>query len=144
MARLEQFAGGAAGAGGTIAMRQFVDEPGTSRLRQPSALYGLGTGALAGALWYTDFDVPFLGDDFWASHAISALPTGMLMAAFPRQAGQTTTESVREALPSLIGGGSSSGGSGRQRQASGQSATVEVTGGSSGGGYNRNRRRANR
>lgn len=144
MARLEQFGGGAAGAGGTLAMRQYVDEPGQSRLKQPSALFGLGTGALAAGLWYTDLNTPFIGDDFWASHAITALPTGMFMAAFPKQAGQTTTESVKEALPTLLGGRSSTSGSGRQRQASGQSATVEVSGGSGGGDYNRSRRRANR
>lgn len=99
--RVQQFAGGGAGLGGTLAIRQYMDEPGQGRLMQPSVLYGLGTGVLASAMWWADIDVPLIADEFWASHAMTALPSGMFMAAFPKKSGTTTTEQVRSALPSL-------------------------------------------
>jgi len=99
MARLQQTAGGAFGLGGTLAARQFLDQPGQNRFTQPSVLFGLGTGVLASALWYTGLDtVTPLSDEFWGSHAMSSIPTGMFFLAFPKQANQGTVEQVQEAL----------------------------------------------
>jgi hypothetical protein len=99
MASLQRYAGGAAGIGGAIAMRQFLDEPGQSRFTQPSVLYGLGTGLAAGGLYLTDaVDLPVLGDGFLAAHAIGATPAGLFYSAFPKQRTTSTTQQVREAL----------------------------------------------
>lgn len=99
MARLQQIAGGAFGAGGTIGARQFLDQPGQSRFTQPSVLFGLGTGALASVLWFTGLDsVTPLADEFWGSHALSSLPAGLFFLAFPKQASKTTVQQVQEAL----------------------------------------------
>lgn len=119
MARLQQFAGGAFGAGGTIATREVFGEAGTSRFRQPSVLFGLGTGAAAAALWWTNktgrFETPVLDESFWGSHAATALPAGALYAALPAKPGATTTEQVinqiNESLGTSFGSGSNGGGS---------------------------------
>jgi hypothetical protein len=99
MASLQRYAGGAAGIGGAIALRQFLDESGQSRFTQPSVLFGLGTGLAAGGLYLTDaVDVPVLGDGFLAAHAIGATPVGLFYSVFPKQRGTSTTQQVKEAL----------------------------------------------
>jgi len=133
MARLQQYAGGAFGAGGTISARQFLDEAGQNRLTQPSVLFGLGTGVLAGALWFTDVETPVFRDEFWASHAMTAIPTGAFYAAFPKKSGTSTTEQVRSLLSSSGSGGTSSGGS----RSSSERASVEIGGGANLGGRRR-------
>jgi len=129
MAQLQRFAGGGFGLGGTLAARQFMDEPGQSRLKQPSVLFGAGTGALASLLYLVDVDTPLITDDFWASHAITSLPAGLFFAAFPKQAGTSTVQQVREALNSAT---PSRGGS-----ASAQRATVRSKGSSTSSGRQR-------
>jgi len=123
MATLQRVAGGGFGLGGTLAARQFVDEPGNSRFTQPSALFGLGTGALALGMWYVDIDVPLLADDFWASHAITSIPAGMVSVLFPKTAGTPAAERIREQL--------FSDGPSRGRNPSGGSGS---NGGTNGGG----------
>lgn len=136
MAQLQRFAGGGFGLGGTLAARQFFDEAGQSRFMQPSVMFGLGTGALASALYLTDIETPFIGDDFWASHAITSVPAGAFFLAFPKKANQSTVEQVRSAL----GNGMSSGTTSTQR-ASANRVTVtqqgHTTGASSGMGRQR-------
>jgi hypothetical protein len=134
MARIQQFGGGAAGVGGTLAARQLLDEPGQNRLTQPSVLYGLGTGALASVLWFTDIETPVLADEFWASHAMTSIPAGLFNAVFPKQSGTSSVEQVREALRNLNGG--SSGGSGSSRTES-QRASIEASGSSASNGRRR-------
>lgn len=118
MATLQRYAGGGVGLGGTLAARQFLDEPGQNRFMQPSVLFGLGTGALASALWYTDIDTPIIKDDFWVSHALTSIPTGAFFAAFPQKANQTTAQQVRDAIfgnrPANGGTGGGNGGTGSQ------------------------------
>jgi hypothetical protein len=115
MSRLQQFGGGAFGAGGTIAAREFADEPGDSRFAQPSVLFGLGTGTLAAALYAGHrlgrIETPVLEEDFWGAHALTALPTGAFYAAFPKQANQSTSEQVAEAFRNRLGSGNNSNGS---------------------------------
>lgn len=124
----QRIGGGAFGLGGTLAARQFFDEPGQDRLTQPSVLFGAGTGLLAGALWFTDIDTPVLGDSFWASHALTSLPTAAFFAAFPKQSGTTTTEQVRKAVfgNAPTSGGSSGGSTGSERVRS-NGVSVEKT-----------------
>lgn len=132
MATLQRVAGGGFGLGGTLAARQFLDEPGNSRFTQPSALFGLGTGALALGLWYVDRDL-LLGDDFWASHAITSIPSGLVSVLFPKKAGSPAAERIRDQLfsngnqrsrtpPSGSSNGGSNGGSGGNSGAGTQSA----------------------
>mgnify|MGYP000102451346 CR=1 FL=1 len=115
MARLQQFAGGAFGAGGTIAIRETLGGPDYTRWRQPSVLFGLGTGALATGLWYTNksgrFETPVLGEDFWGAHALTSVPAGLLYAALPAEPGSTTVEQIAErlGLGDLLGDGSNGG-----------------------------------
>lgn len=139
MARLQQFAGGALGAGGTIAVRETLGAPDYGRWRQPSVLFGLGTGALATGLWYTNrsgrFETPVVGEDFWGAHALTSVPAGLLYAALPAEPGSTTGEQLAERLgvSGLLGdrlnGSNGSGG--------------DSGGGSSGGAENVTVRRAN-
>lgn len=136
MATLQRVAGGGFGLGGTLAARQFLDEPGNSRFTQPSALFGLGTGALALGLWYVDVDL-LLGDDFWASHAITSIPSGLVSVLFPKKAGSPATERIRDQLfsggnqrsrtpPASSGNGGSNGGGSNNGGANAQS--VRATG----------------
>lgn len=129
MAELQRYAGGGFGLGGTLAARQFFDETGGNRFMQPSVMFGLGTGALASALYLTDIDTPVIEDDFWAAHAITALPSGAFFAAFPKKRNQSTTEQVRSVLRSPTNGGSGNG------SASGERVTVtqEAANGSASG-----------
>lgn len=120
---VQRAAGGGAGLGGTLAARQFLDEPGQTRLRQPSVLFGLGTGLLGAALWYTDIDTPVVDDDFWISHAMTSVPTAAFFAAFPKQSGKTTVQQVQEALGGAMGG--NGGGSAPARERVG-AASVET------------------
>lgn len=132
MAQLQRFVGGGTGLGGSLASRQFFDEPGQNRFLQPSVIYGLGTGVLAGTLWWTDIDTPVIEDDFWASHALTAIPTGAFFAAFPKRSNQTTAQQVREAL---VGGGSrgrTGGGNGSNGSAGGQHVRISRAGGGNG------------
>lgn len=105
MATIMRYAGGAFGLGGSIALRQRFDSPGQGRLRQPSVLFGLGTGAVASAIYLTGFDTPVVGSDFWASHALTSLPAGAFFAAFPKKAGQSTVDQVQTALDRRFNGG---------------------------------------
>lgn len=134
MASIQRLGGGATGVGAPVAARQFLDQPGQSRFMQPSVLAGVGSGVAAGAFYLTDLvDLPFLKDDFLASHAITSTPIGLFYAAFPKRAGQTTTQQVKE---TLLGGSSSptrSSGSGT----SGTSGSTEVAVQSSGSGRTR-------
>jgi len=132
MADLQRYGGGAFGLGGTLAARQYLDEPSGNRFTQPSVLFGLGTGALAAGLYLADIQTPVVRDEFWASHAITALPTGGFYAAFPKQQGESTVEQVRRKLLD----GSMDGGSGT---ASGQRARVERQSGGSVTGMSRAR-----
>jgi|APHM01.1.fsa_nt_gi hypothetical protein len=117
MAEATQFAGGATGLGGTVAARQFLDTPGRNRFVQPSALYGVGTGLLAGALWFTGADsITGLPDSFWGSHAITSIPAGVFSVIFPTRAGQSTASQVRETLSGRLPGDLLSGGNGMQTQ----------------------------
>lgn len=98
MPKLEPIAGGAAGVGGTVALRELRDQDGgllgqtgtvLDRATRPSVVYGAGTGALAAALWYLDNErimetTPFGVDrSFWATHALTALPSGVASFLFP-------------------------------------------------------------
>ena len=107
MARLQQFAGGAFGAGGTIALRETLDTPGQSALRQPSTIFGLGTGLAAAGLYVGNrfglVDTPVLDQDFWGAHALTALPTGLLFSQVPKQQGATTTEQLVSEFNRLVG-----------------------------------------
>lgn len=130
MASIQRLAGGAAGVATPVAARQFLDEPGQSRLTQPSVLTGVGTGVAAGGLYLTDaVDLPLVSDEFLAAHAIGATPLGLFYAAFPKKRGTTTTQQVKERLG--IGTGSAprrNGGSGSDGSSS---ATTEVAVGGS-------------
>lgn len=137
MAQLQRFAGGGTGLGGSLAARQFLDEPGQNRFLQPSVIYGLGTGALASALWYTDIDTPVIDDDFWVSHALTSVPTGAFFAAFPRRANQTTAQQVREALS---GGGGMGGGDGGNGNGDANTERVSITQAGRAGGNGMNSR----
>jgi hypothetical protein len=121
----QRVAGGAFGAGGTLGARQILDEPGQNRYTQPSVLFGLGTGVLAGALWYTDVETPVVTDDFWASHAMTALPSGALSLLFPKSQDQSLLDGV---LGQAGLGGSTNGRANTQR-ARQNGATVETTSG---------------
>jgi len=127
---VQRGAGGVAGLGGTVAARSFLDEPGQTRLFQPSVLYGLGTGAIASGLWFTDIETPVVGEDFWASHALSALPAALFFAAFPKQQGTTTTQQVQSAFDSLLQspGRRSSGGSNGDSNGGSDGSTQAVAG----------------
>lgn len=92
MAQIHRIVGGVAGLGGTLGARMFLDEPGADRFSQPSVMYGLGTGALATALWGIDTTGTVNLDstlvrgtsDFFASHAATALPAGGASALLPK------------------------------------------------------------
>jgi hypothetical protein len=113
MARLQQFAGGAFGAGGTIALRETLDTPGQSAFRQPSTIFGLGTGLAAAGLYLGHrvgaVDTPVLDQDFWGAHALTALPTGLLFSQVPKERGETTTEQLVSEFNKLVGRGGTGG-----------------------------------
>ena len=137
MATLEQLSGGVLGVGGTVALREFADiengqerhfmgAPGSveARLTTPSAAFGLGSGALAGALWYADKNriadtTPFGVDrSLWASWAVTALASGVTTAIFPKHgsgstggaSSQSVSSSMAPADTAPAGGGSDSSG----------------------------------
>lgn len=110
MARLESYAGGATGLGGTVALRQTMDskggllgEPGTTldRATRPSVVYGVGSGLLSAALWWldekgTDTTPGGIDNAFWATHSLTALPSGAVSALLPvsAQSGDGSTQTV--------------------------------------------------
>jgi len=140
MAQLQRFGGGAFGAGGTIAIRETLDEPSDSRWTQPSVLFGLGTGALATGLWYTNktrrFETPVLGEEFWGAHALTSIPSGLLYAALPPEPGTGTLTQLWNEITGAVGIGGGNGGTG----SNGGNGT---NGGSNGGAENVTVRRAN-
>lgn len=98
MARLESYAGGVTGVGGTVALRQTMDkkggllgDPGSllDRLTRPSVIYGVGTGALAGGLYWMDENrradtTPFgIDNTFWGTHALTGVTSGTVSALLP-------------------------------------------------------------
>lgn len=84
MATLEKAAGGVAGGGGTVALRQFLDKPTNTWWKQPSVMYGLGTGLLGAGVWWAGnnrmINVPMSASDFFGGHAATALPAGLISA----------------------------------------------------------------
>lgn len=104
MPNLEPIAGGATGVGGTVLVRETQDQKGglygsagslTERMTRPSVLYGVGTGSIAGLLYYLDseriMDTTPLGIDnsFWGTHALTAIPAGLVSAFFPVSGGSS-------------------------------------------------------
>lgn len=118
MAQIHRIVGGVAGLGGTLGARMFLDEPGADRFQQPSVMYGLGTGALATALWGLDTTGTFNLDsnlvrgtsDFFATHAATALPAGGASALLPKT-GNTGGGGNSQSLSSFFNDGQSQMGS---------------------------------
>lgn len=124
MAQIHRIAGGVAGLGGTLAARMFLDEAGADRFRQPSVMYGLGTGGVATALWGLDATGTFDLDmnilqgtsDFFASHAATALPAGGASALLPKT-GNTGGNGGSQSLSEFF---NEAGGNGARRLTDGQ------------------------
>lgn len=90
--------GGVVGVGAPALLRETMDvqngqevslvgDPGSTlaRLSRPSAAWGLGVGAVTGALWSMNVG-PSWFQDFALAHAIAAIPTGAVSALLPKQA----------------------------------------------------------
>lgn len=91
--------GGAIGVGATAAIREFADvqdgqpfslvgdDPTSTigRLTRPSVAYGLGAGALSGILYLGGLGPNSL-EDFYLAHTLTALPSGAISAALPKEA----------------------------------------------------------
>lgn len=107
MARIQELGGAATGIGGTVALRQIADTPDGSRYRQPSVLYGLGTGLLASGMYFADqfgfVNTPMVDSSLFATHAMTATPSGMFSAAFPKRSDQSTPEQVLSEVRSRLG-----------------------------------------
>lgn len=93
-----EIAGGAVGIGLPVTLRETVDvrngqavsllgEPGSllARLTSPSVSWGLGAGALTGALWWADVGGDTL-KDFYMAHTVTAIPSGAVSALMPKEA----------------------------------------------------------
>lgn len=107
--------GAVTGVGAPLALRQTVDmrpdgtprtlvgEPGTllGRVWRPSAAWGIFGGGLTGLLSVADgmLDMGMLPDDvsdFMMWHAITGVPTGVGMAAFPAEASGGGSTAARQ------------------------------------------------
>jgi len=137
MARLQQFAGGAFGAGGTIALRETLDEPGQDTFKQPSTIFGVGTGLAAAGLWlgheFGIVETPVLDQDFWGAHAITATPTGLLFSRLPKRQNTSTTEQIiAQARGYLPGAGNGNGGMGGGNGGSAEGVRVQRVNGTGG------------
>lgn len=135
MVGLQRIGGGVVGAGSTAAIRARVDEPGTSRYRQPSVLWGLGSGVAAGAAYFLDIDIPVVSDGFLASHVFASVPLGITFAALPKQQGKSTTDQVLEQIsgfqnPSSRRDSGSGGSGGSSNGSNGSNGSSSGSGGS--------------
>lgn len=114
MAQIHRIAGGIAGLGGTLAARLTLDEAGKDRFKQPSVMYGLGTGIAATALYGLDttgtvnLDATLINGtaDFFTAHAATALPAGGASAILPKtgnSSGSGASQSLSEFFNSSSG-----------------------------------------
>jgi hypothetical protein len=102
MARIKQLGGAAGGAGVTLGLRQYLDQPGSTALTRPSVLHGVGVGAvMLGASMAAEArmidPIGLRREDFvntTFSYGVGSLSTGAFSALFPR--GSTGAQ-----LPSL-------------------------------------------
>lgn len=101
--------GGAVGIGGVAGLREFADlqngqpfslvgEPGSTvgRLTRPSVAFGLGAGALTGLLYLGGLG-PNALEDFYLGHTLTAIPSGAVSAALPKEATSTSNGSTAAA-----------------------------------------------
>lgn len=123
--------GAVTGVGAPLALRRTVDvrpdgtprtlvgEPGTlvGRVWRPSAAWGIIGGGLTGLAHVADdmLDLGLLPDDvsdFFMWHAITGVPTGVGMAAFPEEGagGAGTARTSGRTLREVSGGGAPDGG----------------------------------
>lgn len=135
-----EVAGSVTGIGAPLALRRTVDirpdgtprtllgEPNTlmGRVWAPSAAWGIFGGGLTGAAWLADemLDLDMLPDDvaeFAMWHAITGVPTGVGMAAFPAASnggsGQSAAQTLREVATGSSGSSNPSGGGSSGRPA---------------------------
>lgn len=115
---LPSIGGGAVGIAAPATLREFADvqdgqeftllgDPGTTvgRLTRPSVAWGLGAGALTGVLYWMGAG-PSALEDFYLAHTVTAIPTGLVSAALPREApggsggGSTATPVAGRRTPS--------------------------------------------
>lgn len=102
-----QTVGGAVGVGAPVVLRETADvrdgqavtllgEPSSAlgRLTSPSAAWGLGVGALTGALWWMDAGGQAL-QDFYLAHTATGIPTGVASALLPKAGEVGATEQSR-------------------------------------------------
>lgn len=91
-----EIGGGVVGVGVPVALRETLDvrdgqvnnllgEPDgiLGRISRPSSAWGIGVGSLTGALWAMDVGPQWL-HDFYLTHSITGIPTGIASAAMPR------------------------------------------------------------
>lgn len=111
-----EIGGGVVGVGAPVALREFADVRNgeevslidgqgeiLSRLTRPSVAWGLGAGGLTGLLWAMDVGPRWL-QDFYLTHAITGIPTGVGSALMPVEAGSTSTSAMSR-LQSMMGNG---------------------------------------
>lgn len=112
--------GGVVGVGAPVALREFADvqngkevsllgdEPDSplSRATRPSVIWGVGAGMLSGLLWALDVG-PSSFRDFYLTHTLTGIPTGVASALLPKTAAETSGSSqatpqrpLNEARPS--------------------------------------------
>lgn len=129
-----EIGGGITGVGGTVALREFMDQNGpligqagttTGRLGLPSVLYGLGTGTLAGLGWWMTGRGTL--NDFLLAHSVTAIPSGAVSAAMPVTSGTTAGAGARRRTRTRTRSRTrqravQDGGSSPSRQTSGSSA----------------------
>jgi len=95
---LPMVGGGALGVGMPFGLREFADvqdgeafsllgNPGSTlhKLTRPSVAYGLGMGALTGALYLVSAGPDSL-EDFYLAHSATAIPSGIASAVLPVEA----------------------------------------------------------
>lgn len=98
MAMLQPAAGGVLGVGGTVALREMFDQDGglmgdqgtlLDRVTRPSVIYGVGSGAVAGALWYLDDSRMMnttlgpIDNSLYATYSLTGVSSGAASALFP-------------------------------------------------------------
>lgn len=116
-----EIGGGMVGVGVPVALREFMDVSQgplltgqgdiVARLTRPSVAYGLGAGAVTGALWFMDVG-PDMANDFFLAHTATAVPTGIASAILPKEASSAAGSSPsasrarRTRQPAVSDGGS--------------------------------------
>lgn len=100
MARLQEFAAGGAGVGGTLLLKNYLDSEGSRSIFRPSVIHGLGLGSVmlgaSEAMARGSLDADFLpisqmrASSIAAEYGMGALSSGLFSLLYPK--GRTDLE----------------------------------------------------